>query len=269
MDFSRIQSPSSINTYRQCPRKYFFSYIMKLPSLPSIHLVRGNIVHSALEDFFKIDPQTLSIEGFEIELNVILLELFNKHWDKKQNKLQELELKPEQLAFYKEESMRMLNNWFQGFLNKLKIRMASLNFIDAYNTLKPRTEVQYRSQKLGVRGFIDAIHEDKNQITLIDYKTSKKDVLTDDYKLQLGIYALMYLEKHGIKPHRVGINFLKYGEKFCEVNQELINFAKTEIEQVHKKTQSQDIKDYPKKESPLCKWSTGQCDYYEYCSRTP
>ncbi|MFH1456082.1 MAG: PD-(D/E)XK nuclease family protein [archaeon] len=268
MNFARIQSPSSINTYRQCPRRYFFSYIMQLPSLPSIHLIRGNIVHSTLEDFFKIEPTTLSKEGFEIELNVILLESFNKHWMNKESKLNELDLTAEQLAFYKDESMRMLNNWFQGFMNKLNLRMEKLEFVESFNYIKPKTELQYQSTELGVRGFIDAIHEEKDFVTLIDYKTSKKDTLTDDYKLQLGIYALMYEEQHGVRPNRVGVNFLKYSEKFCHVDDQLIEFAKYEIRKVHEGTQTKEIKDYPKKESALCKWKTGQCDYFHYCSRT-
>jgi ATP-dependent helicase/DNAse subunit B len=64
----RVQSPSSINTYNQCPRKYYYQYILKLPTRPSIHLVRGNIAHSVLEDFFSITHLTLESvmeEGFE------------------------------------------------------------------------------------------------------------------------------------------------------------------------------------------------------------
>ena len=46
---ARVQSPSSIITYRQCPRKYYYHYIENLPTKPSIHTIRGKIVHSVLQ----------------------------------------------------------------------------------------------------------------------------------------------------------------------------------------------------------------------------
>ena len=66
------------------------------------------------------------------------------------------------------------------------------------NKLKPKTEVFFISEKHNVRGYIDAIHEDENgEVIIIDYKTSKRDHLSDEYKLQLAIYALMVGEKQG------------------------------------------------------------------------
>ena len=52
-----MQSPSSINTYKQCPRKHFYQYILNLPTKPSIYLIRGSIVHEVLEKFFDIKRQ--------------------------------------------------------------------------------------------------------------------------------------------------------------------------------------------------------------------
>ena len=41
----RILSPTSINTYLNCPRKFYLRYIQRLKSRPTIHLIRGQIVH--------------------------------------------------------------------------------------------------------------------------------------------------------------------------------------------------------------------------------
>ena len=49
----RIQSPSSINMYKRCPRKYYLHYILKKPIKPNIHLFRGSTVHSTIEIFEK------------------------------------------------------------------------------------------------------------------------------------------------------------------------------------------------------------------------
>jgi hypothetical protein len=75
----------------------------------------------------------------------------------------------------------------------------------------------------------------------------------------------MYNEKHGRFPDEVGIYFLKHNEVTIPVDQELIDFAKLEVQFVREQTQESDLIYYPKKESPLCKYSTGQCDFYDKC----
>ena len=42
--------------------------------------------------------------------------------------------------------------------------------------------------------------------------------------------------------------------------------AMFEIEQIHMHTEmTEDIIDYERNVTPLCKWRTGQCDFYEVC----
>ena len=98
----------------------------------------------------------------------------------------------------------------------------------------------------------------------MDYKTSSRFNM-NEHLLQLGIYGLLYFEKHGVLPKKVGIYFLKEKEKLKEVDEELLEMAKKEIAETAKKVKSKDIKDYPKKVSGLCKWSTGQCEFYDIC----
>ncbi|MFC1691814.1 RecB family exonuclease [Nanoarchaeota archaeon] len=266
--FARIQSPSSINTFRQCPRRYYYNYIEKLPTKPSIHLIRGNIVHSALEDFFKINIENISSPSYEFELRIILLEHFKKHWNMKMTQLNQLGLSEDELMYYFKDSSDMINNWLDMFYEKVKKKLAKENnLVEAFKVLTPRTEEEYRSDQEGVRGFIDAIHEDEDGIVLMDYKTSKKNVINNAYKLQLAIYAMLYQEKHKKLPDKVGISFLKFDEQYLDVDESLVDFAKLEVRQVHELTQSKNKEDYNKKTSPLCKWSTGQCDFYEQCCK--
>ena len=49
------------------------------------------------------------------------------------------------------------------------------------------------------------------------------------------------------------------------MDEELVKHAKFEIEQVHASTTSNEMSEYPQSPSPLCKWRTGQCDFYEVC----
>ncbi|MBS3107915.1 PD-(D/E)XK nuclease family protein [Candidatus Woesearchaeota archaeon] len=265
----RVQSPSSINTYKQCPRKYYYSYIAKLPTKDSIHLIRGSITHKVLEDFFKPNLGIFSQEpNWKDMLLKRALSLFEQYWLQHRFQLASLNLNKEELSFYFEETKLMIVNWI-SFLNKKIEKEISKgsNFFEAFQKLTPLTEKEYNSEEHQVRGFIDAIEELDGKIRLMDYKTSKKFEITDEYKLQLAIYALLYFEKHKKLPDHVGIYFLKGEERLLNVDENLLKLAKFEIEQIHAATETDQIGDYPKKESPLCRWSTGECDFYSTCKK--
>lgn len=264
---TRIESPSSINTYNQCPRKYYYSYIAKLPTKDSIHLIRGSITHRVLEDFFKPNLGLFSKESnWKDMLFKRALSLFENHWLQHRFQLASLNLNKEELFFYFEETKLMIVNWISFFNKRIDAQMQKgLNFFEAFQKLIPITEKEYHSEVHQVHGFIDAIEELDGKIRLMDYKTSKKFEITEDYKLQLAIYALLYYEKHKKLPDHVGIYFLKGEERLLTVDEQLLKLAKFEIEQIHAATETEDIDDYPKKESPLCKWSTGECDFYCTC----
>jgi hypothetical protein len=83
----------------------------------------------------------------------------------------------------------------------------------------------------------------------------------------LAIYALLHQELKGELPHKVGIYFLKDKPKVIKVDTQLLEFAKREIELIHQKTESDDVCDYPKKQSGLCKYSTGQCEFFDVCQK--
>ena len=264
----RVQSPSSINTYNQCPRKYYYQYILKLPTKASIHTLRGNIAHSALQDFFEFDTALTRLE-WETVLQKHLLELLKKHWTKKEAELKELVPGPE-LHFYFQETQIMLMNWVQKFEKKLDSEQKrGHSFAEAFKRLTPKTEQEYQSFEKSVRGFLDTIEEVDGYVRIMDYKTSKSSRISPEYRLQLAIYALLYHDKHKKLPDEVGIYFLKdpttLHEQTIRVDEDLIRDAASMVEQIHSLTQSESIKDYPKKPGPLCKWSSGQCDFYEKC----
>ena len=265
LEFKRIQSPSSINTYKQCPRKYYYQYVLKLATQPSIHLIRGSITHSVLEDFFKIDVTQLSPTNFEDELHIITQDLFHQEWDKAAIEFNKLTLLPIQIRFFFDETKLMLHYWVGKFIKKLRHEMKTLTLQEAFKKWTPLREESYISSELGVRGFIDAIHTIDNEIVLMDYKTSKRTEISPEYKLQLAIYALLYKEKHGIIPKKVGLDFLKGSEMFLDVDDELLEMAKTEVENIHINTESEEINDFPQHIGPLCKWRDGHCDFYGLC----
>jgi ATP-dependent helicase/DNAse subunit B len=259
----RIQSPSSINTYKQCPRKYYYQYIEKLTTLPNIHLVRGNIAHSVLEDFYNLAPPE---KGYSIFFKNAVQKLLLHHWQKAKPRLDPLNLAEDQKKFYFEETVLMLMNWADHFLETFKEEIQkNLSPIQAFHKLTPIREQRFFSKTYHVQGFIDAIHHLEDEVHIIDYKTNANFDFRDSIKLQLAIYSLLYFERHGKPPSKVGIFFLRHKLKFMKVDPELLDLARREITLIHQNTESGDIKDYPTKTSPLCKYSSGQCDFYGVC----
>ena len=95
----RILSPTAINTYLSCPHKYYLRYIRKLRTKPSIHLIRGNLIHKTIQAFHKDcarGPPGLS----ETEISESLLKTFNRLWLESKKDLDALGLPEDELDEY-------------------------------------------------------------------------------------------------------------------------------------------------------------------------
>jgi ATP-dependent helicase/DNAse subunit B len=266
----RVQSPSSINLFKQCPRRYFYQYIIKYPTKENIHTVRGNVVHEALQRFFDIDVSRLDNEDYRKELSFYMKNLFDTCWTNAAPRLQKLGIENAIICTHYRESTQMLANWLNHFFEQIEGEMKNgrLTLETAFSKIKPvALEKEYKDPDLSVRGFIDVVHHDGDDVILMDYKTSKSSELKDEYLLQLGIYALLYERQHGRYPKKVGLWFLKDKPVMINVTPKLVKDALFEIEQIHFATESEKITDYPRRESGLCKFATGQCDFYDICMK--
>ena len=238
-------------------------------SRPCFHLIRGNVAHSALEHFYDISDEhleKLGIADYEIVLRTQIKKQLKDFWFKSMNQFKKLDLSNDQHLFYFRETQEMMQTWMTIYLKKLKSKIDELNSIkEAFKSLIPTREKRFYSQAFKVMGFIDVIEDINGKIRLMDYKTSKRPHINEAYKLQLAIYSLLYYEQYGKLPDEVGIYFLKHDEQSFPADELLMEYAQMECKLMQENTQTDDINDYPKKESPLCKYSTGQCDFYDIC----
>lgn len=265
----RIESPSSINTFKQCKRKYYYQYIQKLPTLPNIHQIRGSITHLVLENFYDIDITSFNENNFIEKYKEVIQKLCLHYWKSYQDKLTALGLSKDQEKFYFEETMLMLMNWINHFINEITqlMKKEKISLQEAFQKLTPIREQEYCSDNYSIHGFIDAIHHLEEEVRIIDYKTNSNFEFKESIRLQLAIYSLLYFEKHGKLPAKAGIFFLRHKLKLISVDSELLELAKREIEFIHTHTSStEEIADYPKTITPLCKWSTGECDFHQECN---
>jgi len=254
-----IYSFSSIDTYKQCPRKFYYSYIEKLPRKPSIHFERGKIMHNVIERFFESADSNMDLDDMKFLGRNLLIAC----WNKKKEELETLGVG--NLDFYLEESKLMVDRWVEYFFNEMQSEVdAGYIRADAFERLRPQMEVNYKSDELELSGRIDSINEKDGEVEVVDFKTSK-DADVGKYRLQIGIYALLYKMEHGKLPDKGALFFFKHGKKRVVVDEELVEDVKKELEEVKEKTKSVVREDYPKCVTSLCKWSTGQCDYFEKC----
>ena len=230
----RILSPTAINTYLACPRKYYLRYIRKLPSKPSIHLIRGSIVHKTLHEFH------INLSGNDPwqdqkAVRNTLINIFQRLWQKEKTALDSLGLSKELLSYYYLDSADMLNNYAQWFVNQ-----RAPPVVDS-------TELRIFSNNLRIMGIIDAVTINDKGTFLIDYKTSKDFSITEDIMRQAILYCLLYQDRHEEIPIAVYIHFLKDpGDPVALfIDDAQLDYGKILIDSIHEKTKSKDETDYP------------------------
>jgi CRISPR/Cas system-associated exonuclease Cas4 (RecB family) len=269
-DYKRLESPTSILTYMQCPRKYYYHYIKKLGVKSGIHLALGRVVHSSIEAFHKVEFGGL---GEDVAFGLVYAGMtrhFTSEWKKSTELFDTLGLKPWERTFYFSQGLVMLDNFYRHYMSIVRDFQGrrGLSFSEAFERVRPKTEVQILSKRLGVMGVVDAVHNYDRKISIIDYKTSNKNEMDAECMIQLSILALLYNERFGKTPDRVGIHFLRHGLRMLPVIPDVLEFGEKVCSRFRWVTDSDDICDYPQKKSGLCKYRTGQCDYYKNCMET-
>ena len=229
----RILSPTAINTYLACPKKFYLRYIKRLKTRPSIHLIRGQIVHKTIHEYHK-NHSSIQPRAAVEELRQKLLETFNKYWQTASDSLNNLALTKEQLDFYHDDSEVMLLN-FSHWFYKNDMPVPDL------------TEARILSDNLKLLGIIDAVFEKTDNVLLVDYKTSKSAELTDDIVRQAILYSLLYQDRFNKVPNTVGIHFLKEpgDPRPIYITDSLLKYGKNLIRYVREKTISEAETNYP------------------------
>ena len=231
----RILSSTAINTYLSCPRKYYLRYIKRLRTKPSIHLIRGNIIHKTIQAFHKERARGLSFLS-EAKIGESLIKTFNRLWQESEKDLHALGLSQGELDDFRGDSERMLLNYAGWF-----IRQGALSSVND-------SEVRMFSDYLGLMGIIDAVKiSNHGHITLTDYKTSKNPTVTDEIMRQDVLYALLYRDLYNKTPDVVCIHFLKNpGDPInIHIDELFLEYAEILLESVRDKTRSTNENDYP------------------------
>ena len=235
----RWLSPTAINSYLRCPRHFYLSKIKKIKQKPSIHLIRGIAVHKAVEKFYKNKMNQYPDMDYS-ELRHLVIGLFKTEWEEKTDSLDSLELTVDELDFYNWDSQMMMLNFLDDFVRN-----------KGFSEPDPVIEKTLFSHKYLLLARLDKIEKQLLPHYIEDFKTSKSMEITEEIKRQMGICSLLYQEVYKRKPI-LGVNFLKFknGRKIIDLSNAYIEGLKHLVLEIHAKTQSEYIKDYPCK----CRW---------------
>lgn len=191
-------SPSSIITYRDCPQKFKFSRIDRIPEPPTWHTHLGNFVHEVLEHLYQVDSSERTLETVKV--------LARQRWDESgwEAKVRELAKPLGTLIDFKKQAFGCMENLW-------KVEDPTTTEL-----MGMEHEVVADIDGVTVKGYIDRFHVDDDGLMVIgDYKTGKvKDINRDGEDavfFQLLAYALMMQEAEQEETSRVELLYLKSG----------------------------------------------------------
>jgi RecB family exonuclease len=222
-------SHSSLKLYKQCPRRFYYNYIEKLPRKSWAHNILGNVVHSALEHFHG------DYSGSE-QLSELMSESFKKAY--KENKNAD------------DKIMREAKDLLAGYLDKVGLD----GMPDGVMSVEKTFSLMVGKYKL--IGVIDRIDKVGDKYYIWDYKTTKKVEYLDDS--QLALYSMWFFDAHkDVDNITAGYILLRHGSSVMEYNFSRAGLASLKDEIAETCSEIMGDSDWEKSPSGLCGW----CDF--------
>jgi RecB family exonuclease len=182
-------SYSKLNTYRQCPLRYRFTYHDRLPRRPRRLFRAARRIHAALMSWL-----TYARHGVPSLREVLLA--YDRAWD--------AERQPE---------VRELREYAEGAEILREFHEANSERPCAPVFLEQKFEIRLADHRL--TGAIDRVDAGESGYEVIDYKLDRelRPQREVDQDLQLGIYHLALREAQGIEPEALSLYFLRHNIK--------------------------------------------------------
>ena len=242
-------TPSKISAFTSCPLSFRFSVVERLPEVPSIHAVRGTLVHRALQLLFddhaagRRDRPTA-----EVCLARALAELDGSA------ELADLELQEGGLDELRREASVLIDHYFE------------LEDPDLVEAVATELDLSAEVSGMTLRGIIDRLDRcEGGRLAVVDYKTGRAPRLEHSRSRlsALQLYAFLCELVTGERPAVVRLVYLRdrvvvsadtTDQSLRGVHQR----AKAVWAAIERACERADFRPNP---SPLCKW----CSFQAYC----
>lgn len=197
-------SPSSISTFEQCPLKYKYTRIDKLPEPPTEATLMGNFVHEVLENFYAIDPVDRTLFAAKKISSQVWID---GNWMDRIEPIlaNSIMVKSGKSTLDKEINTFRWKSWFCienifSVENPLQVTPAGIE-----------TELNGHIEGVPIKGFIDRWSKSNSGLVISDYKTGKAPSprFANDKFMQLLIYALVLGQDEQLPIDELQLIYLK------------------------------------------------------------
>jgi len=238
-------SASSISTYEQCPLRFRFSRIDRIPEPTTEAMILGTFVHEILEDLYKLDPENRVVP----EARRIARELWeNKFIEETAN------VKIKSVNDFRWNAWWCVENVF-SMEDPTTVKIRGIE--DKFSAL---------IDDVPLVGFIDRwTEEEDGSITVTDYKSGKvsKPQYEGDKVFQIVLYAEMLERLNNIKVDNAEIMYVKFKErkKYAPTPERRDMVLKIIRQTWDGVTKGCESGVFQTKTGPLCNW----CAYKKIC----
>ncbi len=198
--FERGLNVTALNNYLDCPKKYLYKNLLRIPDAYSSTLQFGSIIHKALESFFvnsgqakKILPLKKLLSFFEAELRRISVP------EREEKK-------------FRENGKKLLEEYYGEYSGSWTFK--------AETEFKPKRDFELKGgEKLKLTGSIDKLERNEDSsVNLIDYKTGrsfseKSKSEKENYERQIVFYHLLLENHEDMEIRESVLDFVKKNKK--------------------------------------------------------
>lgn len=243
-------SPSRANDFVQCPLKFRFRTIDRLPEPPSVAAFRGTLVHAVLEHLFDLPPQ----ERVAQRAHAMIEPEFDALAAKGSVALELFPTADDQQKLF-ETARPLLDSYFS---------------LELPDKLEPHERESFVSATLDngliLRGFIDRVDvAPTGQVRLVDYKSGKqpKPQYSREAEFQMRFYALLRYRSTGELVHTLQLMYLGSGSvKAMHPTMADIERTEDEVDSIWSDISAcAETGSWRPRTSPLCNW----CHFKPIC----
>lgn len=243
-------SPSRASDFRQCPLLYRLRAIDRIPQPPTLAMVRGTLVHAALEELLALPAEARTLAAAH--------ELVAPSWERVSDETPEenrLDLDEQGLAQLFEQSKTLLTGYF-ALEDPAKVTPSACEL---------RVEVEL-APDVPLRGFVDRVDKlADGAIRVVDYKTGRApgDFYEAKALFQMKFYALALWKLRGAVPSELRLMYLGSGDTLTYEPDpdELERFGRTLVAIWRAIQAAGRTGDFRPNPGPLCKW----CEHQSRC----
>jgi len=240
-------SPSSLSTWEQCPKRFYYEKIEGRRSASTEPQMRGNFVHEVLEELLTLEPGYRTLDNAK----ALTRGLWDSTWSEK---VSILHMSDKDLHAFRWTSWWCVENYFK---------------IEDPREIEPlglEVKVEGRIDGVPIFGIVDRwTATPSGKIVISDYKTGKvpKSQYSAEKKLQIMIYADLIEQQTGREASKMELLYVKDGKKVTykptkELRQRTSDTLVTAWDAMSVACETEV---FPTQTGPLCNW----CDFKPEC----